>query len=356
MPIYSSKDLVSFVNGLETKINDLNTSISEWNKNKSKILNGVGKIDGINVNAIQSLVKADEALGEISTATFTSSAARGKRLEDTLNKLKTSIFSAIENGDIIGIGSGGGELTGGMFYDELNNAIAEVDPTIEDGIKLDYRLRKIQEMSASGKAVSEKEMLLPQKIFVENPDSVFQKGFVDADQSFIEGEVTVLNEKLLPVYDANEEMITGTIDEEGQIILSSIPIGNVYLYYPVQMNFIDIPKEFGYLFFNLLLDKHSPLMSSIVKIQDVVDVLLNDLDYMKGEYWTPDFSIMKNHADLLKEAITPKGVYVDVKDGKSVLSFSYSDNEILDHFVVETLNPSTNQWEAINSNGGIVNK
>ncbi len=355
MPIYNTKNIVDFVNNLESKLNEVGNITEDWGKNKAKVLTSISKIEGINVNAVQSLVKADEALSELSTATFTSAAARGKRLEDTLNKLKQSIFSAIENGDIIGIGSGGGELTGGMFYEELNNAIAEVDPTIEDGIKLDYRLRSIQEMAARGEKVGTKDMLLPQKYFLEIPKDIFVDIPEKEDQRFVLGDVTVLGEDLLPMYQ-NDEMITGTISEEGRVILSSIPEKPTYLYYPVQMDFLDIPQEFGYLFFDLLLDKHSPIMRSIVKIQDIIDTLSYDLDYMKGEKWTPDFSIMSNHRDFLRETLTPKGINVDVQNGQSVMSFSYEDNEMLSHFVAETWNEMTKTWEPINNNGGVINK
>lgn len=355
MPIYNTKNIVDFVNGLESRLNEVGEITADWDSNKKKVLSGVGRIDGININAVQSLVKADEALNEISTATFTSAAGRGKRLEDTLNKLKQSIFSAIENGDIIGVGSGGGELTGGMFYEELNNAIAEVDPTIDDGIKLDYRLRNIQEMAAEGKKVGTKDMLLPQKFFLELPKDIFVDIPEVEDQRFVYGDVTVLTEELLPTYQ-NDEMITGTINENGRIILSSIPDVPVYLYYPVQMNFSNIPEDFGYLFFDLLLDKHSPIMRSIVKIQDIIDTLAYDLDYMKGEKWTPDFSIMSNHKDFLRETLTPKGINVDVQNGQSVMSFSYEDNEMLSHFIAETWNEEKKIWEPINSNGGIINK
>lgn len=355
MPIYNTKNIVDFVNNLESKLNEVGSITEDWDKNKAKVLTSISKIEGINVNAVQSLVKADEALSELSTATFTSAAARGKRLEDTLNKLKQSIFSAIENGDIIGIGSGGGELTGGMFYEELNNAIAEVDPTIEDGIKLDYRLRSIQEMAARGEKVGTKDMLLPQKYFLEIPKDIFVDIPKKEDQRFVLGDVTVLGEDLLPTYQ-NDEMITGTISEEGRVILTAIPEKPVYLYYPVQMDFLDIPQEFGYLFFDLLLDKHSPIMRSIVKIQDIIDTLAYDLDYMKGEKWTPDFSIMSNHKDFLRETLTPKGINVDVQNGQSVVSFSYEDNEMLSHFIAETWNEETQKWEPINNNGGVINK
>lgn len=355
MPIYNTKNIVDFVNNLESRLNEVGNITQDWDKNKTKVLNSISKIDGISVNAVQSLVKADEALSELSTATFTSAAARGKRLEDTLNKLKQSIFSAIENGDIIGVGSGGGELTGGMFYEELNNAIAEVDPTIEDGIKLDYRLRSIQEMAARGEKIGTKDMLLPQKYFLEIPKDIFVDIPEKEDQRFVLGDVTVLGEDLLPMYQ-NDEMITGTISEEGRVILSSIPEKPAYLYYPVQMDFLNIPQEFGYLFFDLLLDKHSPIMRSIVKIQDIIDTLAYDLDYMKGEKWTPDFSIMSNHRDFLRETLTPKGINVDVQNGQSVMSFSYEDNEMLSHFVAETWNEMTKTWEPINNNGGVINK
>lgn len=356
MPISNSKNILEFVNGLERQISEINDGISDWNSNKNKLISNSNRIDGININAVQSLVKADEALGELSTATFASNAKRGKRLEDTLAKLKEGIFTSIQNGDVIGVGSGGGELTGGMFYEELNNAIAEVDSTVQDGIKLDYRLRGIQEMSVAGKQVSEKEMLLPRKMFLETATSYMIDAEIDDDQSFVDGEVTVLNENLLPIYANNEIMIEGVINKEGVIQLTELPNEKFYIYYPVQMNFIDIPKDFVYLFFDLLIDKHSPLMSAIIKIQDLVDVVTNDIQSMKGKDWTADFSIMSNHLDLVKESITPKGVHVNVLNNKAVLSFSYADSEILSHFVAEELDPKTNEWKPVNDNGGIINK
>lgn len=356
MPIYNSKNIIEFVNKLEDQIDELKESTKEWSENQGRIISGINRIDGINVNAIQSLVKADEALSELSTATFTSGAARGKRLEDTLKKLKESIFSAIENGDIVGVGGGGGELTGGVFYKELNNAISEVDATIEDGLKLDYRLQKIQTMAASGSKFEKKELVLPHKMIVEQVTSVNIKGELNTDERFVDAEVTVLDRNLLPIFNNQNEMITGHINLKGEIVLSELVNEPIYLYYPVQMNFLNIPEDFGYLFFDLLIDKHSPIMSSLVKVQKVVDVVLQDFEQMKGENWTADFSIMSNHIDLLKESIVPKGVSIDVRNGQAVLGLSYQDSEMLSHFVAETLNPVTNEWEPINEQGGIINK
>lgn len=357
MPIYTSKDLIPFVNQLETKLGEVQESLVSWSSNQFKVINTVNRVDGIYANALQALVKADEALSEIGTATFTSTAARGKRLEDTLKKLKKDIFTSIENGDIVGIGGGGGgELTEGMFYDELNNAIADIDPTIEDGLKLDYRLRKIQEMASKGSKLSEQDIWLPHKLEAGTLTDTNVLGELHEGERFVSGEVTILTADLMPATSDLNEFIEGTIDDKGNIVLNHIPSGDVFLYYPVEIDFNRIPKDFVFLFFDMLLDKSSPLMKTLVSVEKELKQVQDDLVYMKGERWTPDFSIMRNHQDLIKEAIAPKGVYVNVKDGKSTLSFSFSDHPMLSHFVAEVWNEDEKRYVPANEDGGKISK
>lgn len=352
MPIYSTRDLIPFVNQLEAKIIDMNSSVDQWDAEKYKLINASKKVDNNYKTAIGALVRADEALAEIGTATFKSTARRGKRLEDTLNELRNEMFEIAAQ--VEGTG-GGGELTGGMFYEELNNAISSVDPTINDGIKLDYRLRDLQDQAAKGIQLSNKELIVAYKHEVDTVVKPFtlppEEGII-----YVGGDVTVLNQEGNPMLDAGGKIITGTIDPTGLITVTADVLEPSTLYFPVQMKLKDIPDDFLYLFMEQMVKKNSRIMETVLGVEEKINAILKDIEYMKGVDWTPDFSIMKNHQELVKEGITPKGLQVEVKDGMAHATFSYNDHPYLSHFVMERWDEETKTWIPYDGVNGIIQK
>ncbi len=353
MPIYNSKDLIPFVNMLESKIIEMNQDVSDWAANKFKLISSSNRVDGIYANSMAALVRADEAMSEIGTATFKSTAARGKRLEDTLNKLREEMYEIAEN--VEGQG-GGGALTDGIFFDELNNAIASVDPTIEDGLKLDYRLREIQKAASIGTTVANKNLIVAYKYEPEEISSLVVSVPEEKGVLFVNGEVTVLNQEGSPILDQQLDLITGRIDEEGVVQLSAIPSEKVTLYFPVSMKFSDVPDDFLYLFVQQMVQKNSSIMEAVIRFESSILDIIEDIDYMKGMHWTPDFSIMKNHQDIVKEGITPKGLNVEVKDGLAHVTFSYNEHPNLDHFVLEKWDEELKQFVPYDDVNGVIQK
>lgn len=352
MPIYNSKDLIPFVNILEQRIAEAMASITTWDANKNKIINALPRLDSTYTTALSALVRADEAMSEIGTATFTSAAQRGKRLEDTLNNLKEEVYEIAANA--VGSG-GGGELTEGVFYEELNNAIASVDATIEDGLKLDYRLRELQDLATTGGSLSDKRVYMPYKYQLDTPVPAFSVPQADGIV-FVDGEVTVLNLEGMPMTGANGRIITATIDATGQVRFSVTPEQSVLLYFPVDMSFGDIPQDFLYLFMQQVLQKNSSMLEVTLGLREQLDEIFADIEAMKGVNWTPDFSIMRNYQDIVKEGITPKGLNVEIVDGKANVMFSYNDHPHLSHFVLERLDPETNNFVPYDGESGIVQK
>lgn len=350
MPIYNTRDLIPFVNQLEAYILNMNSSIAEWDREKYKLQNSASKADSNFQTAMQALVKADEALSEIGTATFKSTAVRGKRLEDTLNKLKSEIYQIAST-----TGGGGGSLKEGMFFDELNNAIASVDVTIEDGLKLDYRLREITDLATTGGNLSHKKFHMPYKHVLEDPQKNFS---VDPDEGvvFIEADVTVLNSMGEPFLNDFGDIISGTVNTEGEIILSDLPPEGCSIYFPVKMEFNNIPEDFLYLFLEQLIQKNSRMMQVVLTMEKILKDLTDDIDLMKGVQWTPDFSIMRNHQDVVKEGITPKGLSVEVQDGMAHVTFSHNDHPYLSHFILEKWDESLKKFVPFDGQSGIVQK
>jgi hypothetical protein len=352
MPIYNNQDLIPFVNQLEQSLLTMNQSLSDWNANKNKIISSIGKTDSTYTTAMSALVRADEAMSEIGTATFKSSAQRGKRLEDTLNNLRAEMYEIAEK---VGDGSGGGALTEGMFYDELNNAIASVDVTIEDGLKLDYRLRELQDMALTGGNLSNKNLHMPYKFEVSEPS---MNVVIPEDEEiiFVDGEVTVLNAEGLPFLDENLKIITGTVDDSGNVQLTAMPPEPYTMYFPVQMSMKDIPEDFLYLFLEQILQKNSQVMEVVLGFETKLGTIVTDIELMKGTHWTPDYNIMRNYRDIVKEGITPKGVNVEVVDGMAHLMFSHNDHPHLSHFVAEKWNEETKEWIPYDGVSGIIQK
>jgi hypothetical protein len=352
MPIYNTRDLLPFVNQLEVSILAMNDSISQWDSNKNKLISSIAKTDSTYVTAMSALVRADEAMAEIGTATFKSTAQRGKRLEDTLNNLRAEMYEIAE---MVGGNGGGGSLTEGMFFDELNNAIASVDVTIEDGLKLDYRLRELQDMALTGGDLASKNVHMPYKFEVSEPamQMVIPE---DSEIIFVEGEVTVLNAEGDPFLDEHLKIITGTIDGFGNVTLSALPPEPHIMYFPVKMNLKDIPEDFLYLFLQQIIQKNSRVMEVVLGFEKQLGLILDDIQLMKGTQWTPDYSIMRNHQDVVKEGITPKGLNVQVIDGMAHLTFSHNDHPHLSHFVVEKWDEETKRFVPYDGINGIVQK
>lgn len=51
---------------------------------------------------------------------------------------------------------------------------------------------------------------------------------------------------------------------------------------------------------------------------------------------------MRNHQDVVKEGITPKGLQVQVQDGMANVTFSYADHPHLSHFILEKWDENKN--------------
>ncbi|MBU5262144.1 hypothetical protein [Bacillus atrophaeus] len=350
MPIYNSKDLIPFVNQLEYKISEMNESLKDWSNQKIKIINSVSKTDSNYQIAMSALVKADEALSEIGTASFSSAAQRGKRLEDTLNKLKNEMYDIAAS---IGGDGNGGSLTEGMFFDELNNAIASVDVTIENGLKLDYRLRELAEMSTHGANLGSKKFYMPYKYEVLIPSKKFT---IQSDNGivFVDGEVTVLNKSGDPFLDDKGKIIIGEITNKGQVELTAVPESPFVIYFPVKMTLGDIPEEFLYLFLQQIVQKNSRVMEVVLNFESVIDEVLQDIKDMKGVNWTPDYSIMKNHQQIIKESITPKGLNVEVKDGMAHVTFSCNEHPSLKHCILEKWSEEKKAFVPYDGQSGII--
>lgn len=352
MPVYSSSELIPFVNELEGKINDMVDSVKQWDAEKYKLIPLSSKVETNTVTSTSALIRADEAMSEIGTATFRSTANRGKRLEDTLNNLRDEIYVIAES--VSGNG-GGGELTEGIFYKELNNAIASVDVTVEDGLKLDYRLRELTSLSEANAELSQKQLFMPYKYKVATPLEEFTVPFEEGIV-FVDGEVTILNENGNPLIDDSGKIITGTIDIQGDIQLSSMPKESFISYFPVQMHLSDIPEDFLYLFANQMIQKNSKIMESVLTFEDKINSIVQDIEYMKGVNWTPDYSIMSNHREIIKERITPKSLHTEITDGMAHVTFSYVDDPSISHFILEKWDEEEKTFKPYDNNSGIVFK
>lgn len=352
MPIYNTRDLLPFVNMLEQRINDLNESVVDWSVNKFKLISAANKVDSAQTTAISALVRADEAMAEIGTATFKSTANRGKRLEDTLNQLREEMFNIAASVE----GNGGGSLTSGVFYDELNNAIASVDATVEDGLKLDYRLRELQDAAQTGMNISLKKLHIPYKYEVTNPETASLAIPLEEGIEFVGAQVTVLDEEGSPLLDHEGKIIAGEIDEDGGVLLTAVPSRTVSLYFPVRMSFQDIPEDFLYLLLQQMIQKNSRIMEVVLNFEESIENIVTDIEYMKGVNWTPDFSIMRNHQELVKEGITPKGLDVEVKDGMAHVTFSYNDHPHLSHWICEKWDEEQQKFVPYDGVNGIISK
>jgi hypothetical protein len=352
MPVTNSRDLIPFVNSLEVRINNLNTDMQSWTSNKNKILNALPQVDRNKDNALMALVKAEDALAEINTATFGVIAAKGDRLRTLLENLKNQVMEIAQNA------ATGGVAVEQYIKDEINNAIAEVDAVVDDGLKLDYRLRKIQEMAQEGVDFKNRDIIMPYKW---ESDTIVRDSEIllppEAGVQYIDGDVTVLNETgdkgLLT---SSNSLLRGKIDATGKVTLDEAPNQKVKIYFPVKLHFKDVPDDFLYYLVETVVSKTSPLMEMLLKFEKLLNDVMTDILAMKGENWTVDYSIMRNHKEIVQEQITPKGLCISVEDGIVHATFSYNDHPYLDHFVLEKWDEEKNDWVPYDGEYGIVGK
>jgi|GEM_PF-2707468 len=352
MPISNTKDVIQFVNGLETKINGLQQDMTDWENNKIQILSALPQININRTNAISAIVKAEDALAELNTATYGVVAAKGQRLKKLLDDLKAQVIEIAENA------TGKGVDIDPYIKDEINNAIASVDSSISDGLKLDYRIRELQAVAEEGQSFAEKDIILPFNYKSEFPLNHYEVQLAPQEGvEYVKGDVTVLDAKGdRVVLGTNQEAITGTVYESGLIILSESPKVPVTLVYPARLNFNNVPEDFLYYTLQMMLTKSSPTLTFVQRMEAVVTEVVSDIKQMKGTNWTADYSIARNRKDILLESITPKGLQVEVQNGNVHAMFSYNDHPNLSHFVLEKLNPDTNEYEPFDGQAGVVSK
>lgn len=352
MPIYNSRDLIPFVNKLEEDLIRYQEELETWSQSRGNIMNSIGNIPSLTNIATSALVKADEALSELGTATFGIIAGRGMRLKTLLDNLKEEMIEIAKNVD----GNGSGKGYDPRINAEINNAVSEVDGIIEDGLKLDYRLRQITKQAAKGEELSLKDFIIPTIVEITEPTvKEFQLEPIEGAE-FVEGEVTVLNENKEPVMHPVGEIVHGTISEEGVVNLNYLPLESVKLYFPVRMALKDVPEEVLYYLMDSFNRKGEQYLADILELKDNQQKILSDIQAMKGNNWTVDFSIMKNHQAIVEEAITPKGLHTEIIDGMAHLTFSHNDHPYLSHFEIERWDEKENKFIPYDEEQGVVHK
>ncbi len=352
MPISNTKDVIPFVNGLEQRIESLNSEIAEWGNYKEQILAALPQIERNKTSSLTAILKADEALSEINTATQGIVAAKGQRLKKLLEDFKKQVIEIAESA----VGQGGSSEP--YIKLEIETAIASVDSIVEDGLKLDYRLQGIEDIGREGFNFAHKEIIMPFSFKTDMVLNHYEYTLPAQDNiEFVKGEVTVLNSAGTEVLLAsNGEAITAVLYESGLIVLSESPNVAVTFVYPGRLQFGDVPEDFLLYTMQTAFSKNSGSSQSLQKIEKVITEIADDIRNMKGVNWTVDHSIMRNHKEIVKETITPKGLNVEVKDGIVNATFSYNDHPELKHFVLERLDPETNEFVPYDGEEGVIAK
>ncbi|QHW35632.1 hypothetical protein GZH47_33805 (plasmid) [Paenibacillus rhizovicinus] len=351
MPIKDTRDIVPFVNGLESKLNEVEDGMESWLQNKATILAAIPQVSSIRVQATSAIVKAEDALAELNTATYGVVAAKGQRLRKLLDDLKKQVIQIAENAT-------GGASVPDYLSMEINNAISSVDSTLADGVKLDYRLRKIQELGQAGADFSNRDVVMPYRFEVSDR-LVSDRLTIPKEENveFVSGRVTVLdvtgNQGIL---NDSGKMIEGTIDADGNVLLSDAPMVSVRLYYPVRLSFKDVPEDFLMLLLETVISKSSPIMESLLKFEKLLMDIVTDITAMKGTDWTADFSIMRNQKEIVQEGITPKGLNISAVDGIVHATWSYNDHPHLSHFIAEKWDELSKSWLPFDGDQGLITK
>lgn len=354
MPIYTTRasELIPFLNLLEENINEMLPLVEQWQKESGRILEGIESISLLDFKASSAMGQAGMALAELGNATAAITVQMPNRLKTLIEQIRAEMKTASENA-----GNSGGAGYDARINAEIDNAISSVDEVIEDGLKLDYRLRKLQELAINGANSAKRDLVFPfsTTIDYELDEGRFQIPEMD-EVIFIPGVVTVLNHDLQPIYAEDGSLIEGTIDETGLVVFNQAPNKKVKLYYPIEMNLSDAPEDFLMIFMDLMLTKNSSMYKSIAHLDTQLSGINEILKQMQGANWTEEFSIMRNQQELIKESIAPKGLDVEVKDGNAHMTFSYTDHPHLSHFIAETWDEATKSWVPYDGQFGVISK
>jgi hypothetical protein len=349
MPVSEQRDVIPFVNNLEKEINNLNISVSSWIQSEDRINAKIKDVDANTYRSQTAVVKADEAISEVNNATVGIVANRGQRLAALLQQMREQILEAAANQEKKGGGTGAYDK---RINSEIDNAVAQISPFVKDGLKLDYRFKSLEKLANNAL----KELILPYKITAEANGTEYDLPAIE-NVTPIEGTVTILNQDLIPLFtNDHSNLIAGELNSDGHILFNNEIHQTVNLYFPAKIAFNNIPKDFVMITVEMMLEKNSKLMKSILTFQETLDKLINTVEQMQGAHWTADLSIVKNHQDIIKEKITPKSLGVEVKDGIANVSFAYEDNDFLSHFICEKYDDEAKTWKPYDGAEGIIPK
>lgn len=344
MGVTNTRDLVPFVNELEKLLLETIEEVNTWKKEKGKILAYGVQIDQNKFRANSAFAKVEEALGEILNATGNITALKGQRLKKLIDNLKGEVIRIAEE-SMSSSGGGGGGAYDERIMDEVNAAVAEVSTFVPDGLKLDWRIQEIKNLAEKGGTLGDKVMVVPMRHKFKHLGAnevllTEQDGLI-----YVKGEVALLTKDGDTVHTTTGTTAIGKIEplrdgREARILLPEIVMGDYVAIHPAELKLKDWPEEAIMSVLDATLSRTSPTFVKLDGISLSLEKIQKEIELMKGENWTVDVSLMRNHRDIIRESITPKGLRVDVVDGKAIASFSYNADPALSHFIVETMDES----------------
>lgn len=341
MPITGTRDVVAFVNELEVALLAVTDEVNVWKKEKGKLLALGTQIDDTKFRANSAFVKVEEALGEIANATVGVTALKGQRLKKLIEGLKAEVMLIAEEAMASGGGGGGGYDE--RLMNEINAAVADVSTLVPDGLKLDSRIQEVLNVAEKGGTLGDKKFTVPLRhefrhYGADETILVEQEGVL-----YVSGDVAFLTKSGDTVRTTTGAVAVGKIEplrngREAKVLLPKVVMGDYVAIYPAELKLKDWPEEAIMAVLDATVSRTSPAFAKFDGISLAIDKIKEDIEEMKGENWTADISLMRNQRDIIRESITPKGLRVDVIDGKAVASFSYTDHPMLSHFIVEQMN------------------
>lgn len=358
MPITNTRDVIPFVNELEKDIERLTKDLGTWLAERQKVQGYSSEIAEIRFRSTGAFSRAEEALMELGNATSGVVALKGQRLKKVLEDLKKEVKVIAE--EAAAGGGGGGAFFDERITDEINNAVAGMSSLIPDGLKLDARIQQVADLAAQGGDLGNKEMVVPIKRTVQY---LGQNEIIlpeDADIRYIDGEVALVDETGDAVLTTQGKAAVAQVraidgGARGVVTFPAVQLGNYSIFFPAEVELHAWPREAMESVLGATISRTSPTFRKIAEFDTQLQLIQKTMKEMQGKNWTADISLMKNHQDIIRESITPKGLHIDhIAEGKVNVSFSYSDHEQLSHFVLERLDEETKSWQPYDGEQGIV--
>lgn len=175
--------------------------------------------------------------------------------------------------------------------------------------------------------LKQQQIIIPRSVSFDNVNT--KTISIDGTtQSIVSGSVDVISQNTGQVIIRNNNQVTATITETGDITFNILPYEPVQIIYGIRVRLDSLPEDFLIKHFYTSLDEKN------------IKTMINNVTTLQSS--------------LIMEQIKPTGLFTKNTASGPTITFSYPQSEELDHFVLERYNEDTKTWEPYDGANGII--